>query len=55
MKAVKGTPKEKKLASQFIARFFKHFPKLTDKAIDAHLDLCEDEDMSVSKISVLKT
>jgi hypothetical protein len=50
LKAVKGSPKEKRLASQFIARFFKHFPKLADKAIDAHLDLCEDEDMSVCKI-----
>lgn len=46
--AVKGSPKEKRLASQFIARFFKHFPKLADKAMDAHLDLCEDEDMAVS-------
>lgn len=45
---MKGTPKEKRLASQFIARFFKHFPKLADQAIDAHLDLCEDEDMAVS-------
>lgn len=48
MTAVKGSPKEKRLASQFIARFFKHFPKLADQAIDAHLDLCEDEDMAVS-------
>lgn len=46
--AVKGSPKEKRLASQFIARFFKHFPKLADQAIDAQLDLCEDEDMAVS-------
>lgn len=46
--AVKGSSKEKRLASQFIARFFKHFPKLADQAIDAHLDLCEDEDIAVS-------
>lgn len=45
--AVKGSSKEKRLASQFIARFFKYFPKLADLAIDAHLDLCEDEDMAV--------
>lgn len=44
---MKGSPKEKRLASQFIARFFKYFPKLADQAIDAHLDLCEDEDMAV--------
>lgn len=49
--AVKGSPKEKRLASQFIARFFKHFPKLADQAIDAHLDLCEDEDLAVSFIT----
>lgn len=47
LKAVKGSAKEKRLASQFIARFFKHFPKLSDDAINAHLDLCEDEDISV--------
>lgn len=44
---MKGSSKEKRLASQFIARFFKYFPKLADLAIDAHLDLCEDEDMAV--------
>lgn len=51
--AVKGSPKEKRLASQFIARFFKHFPKLADQAIDAHLDLCEDEDLAVSFMHIL--
>lgn len=50
--AVKGTPKEKRLASQFIARFFKHFPKLADQAIDAHLDLCEDEDIAIRKQAI---
>ncbi|KAK0183348.1 hypothetical protein PV327_001399 [Microctonus hyperodae] len=50
--AVRGTPKEKRLASQFIARFFKHFPKLADQAIDAHLDLCEDEDMAIRKQAI---
>lgn len=44
---VKGTPAEKRLASTFITRFFKHFPKLQDQAIDALLDLCEDEDNAV--------
>jgi len=47
---VKGTPAEKRLASTFITRFFKHFPKLQDQAIDALLDLCEDEDNAVSRI-----
>ncbi|XP_014213934.1 apoptosis inhibitor 5 [Copidosoma floridanum] len=52
LKAVKGSAKEKRLASQFIARFFKHFPNLAEKAIDAHLDLCEDEDISIRKQAV---
>lgn len=47
--SVKGTPSEKRLASQFIARFFKSFPHLAEKAIDAQLDLCEDADVAVSK------
>lgn len=46
--AVKGTEKEKRLASQFIARFFKHFPNLADQAIEAQIDLCEDEEVAVS-------
>lgn len=48
MQAVKGSSKEKRLASQFIGKFFKHFPNLADGAIDAQLDLCEDEDIQVS-------
>ncbi|KAI4501949.1 hypothetical protein M0802_002631 [Mischocyttarus mexicanus] len=50
--AVKGSSKEKRLASQFIARFFKYFPKLADQAIDAHLDLCEDEDIAIRKQAI---
>lgn len=45
--AVKGSAKEKRLASQFIGKFFKHFPSLADLAIDRQLDLCEDEDAQV--------
>ncbi|XP_042315628.1 apoptosis inhibitor 5 [Sceloporus undulatus] len=44
---VKGGAKEKRLAAQFIPKFFKHFPELADSAINAQLDLCEDEDVSV--------
>lgn len=47
LNAIKGSTKEKRLASQFIARFFKHFPTLADQAFEALLDLCEDEDVSV--------
>lgn len=46
--SVKGAQAEKRLASQFITRFFKFFPKLQENAIDAMLDLCEDEDNMVS-------
>lgn len=46
--AVKGTAGEKRLASQFIARFFKYFPGLSPKAINALFDLCEDSDVNVS-------
>lgn len=52
LKAVKGSDKEKRLASQFIARFFKHFPTLTDQAIEAQLDLCEDEDLAIRKQAI---
>ncbi|XP_031572790.1 apoptosis inhibitor 5-like [Actinia tenebrosa] len=49
---VKGTPGEKRLASTFITRFFKNFPKLQDQAIDALLDLCEDEDIAIRKQTI---
>lgn len=47
---MKGSDKEKRLASQFIGKFFKYFPNLADTAIDAQLDLCEDSDVQVSLI-----
>ncbi|PSN40191.1 Apoptosis inhibitor 5 [Blattella germanica] len=47
-----GSSKEKRLASQFIARFFKHFPTLADQAIEAQLDLCEDEDVAIRKQAI---
>lgn len=45
---VKGGAKEKRLAAQFIPKFFSSFPELADAAINAQLDLCEDEEVSVS-------
>lgn len=51
--AVKGTPKEKRLASQFIARFFKNFPTLADQALGAQLDLCEDDDVLVNHLLII--
>ncbi|XP_053694086.1 apoptosis inhibitor 5 homolog isoform X2 [Sabethes cyaneus] len=50
--AVKGTDKEKRLASQFIGKFFKHFPALAELAIDRQLDLCEDEDAQIRKQAI---
>lgn len=50
--AVKGSQAEKRLASQFIARFFKFFPKLQENAIDAMLDLCEDEDNTIRRQAI---
>lgn len=47
---MKSGAKEKRLAAQFIPKFFKHFPELADSAINAQLDLCEDEDLSVRVI-----
>lgn len=52
LKAVKGSSKEKRLASQFIGKFFKHFPDLADTAIDAQLDLCEDDDMQIRRQAI---
>uniref|UniRef100_A0A8C4VD03 Apoptosis inhibitor 5 n=1 Tax=Falco tinnunculus TaxID=100819 RepID=A0A8C4VD03_FALTI len=50
--AVKGGTKEKRLAAQFIPKFFKHFPELADSAINAQLDLCEDEDVSIRRQAI---
>ncbi len=44
----KGGPREKQLASQFITRFFKYFPKEMPLALESIFDLCEDEDVTVS-------
>lgn len=35
--------KEKKLAAQIIVKFFKHFPALQNQALNAIIDLCEDD------------
>lgn len=40
------------MASQFIAKFFKHFPNLADAAIDASLDLCEDENIQIRRQAI---
>lgn len=47
IEAVKQGPQEKKLALQFIAKFCKNFPAELTKTIEATIDLCEDEDITV--------
>ncbi|KAI3741678.1 hypothetical protein L1987_59352 [Smallanthus sonchifolius] len=37
--------KARQLAAQLIPRFFKFFPGLSGSAVDAHLDLCEAEEL----------
>ncbi|XP_067931561.1 apoptosis inhibitor 5-like [Watersipora subatra] len=50
--SVKGGSAEKRLASQLISRFFKYFPQHTEKAMNAQLDLCEDEDVNIRKQAI---
>lgn len=45
--AAKGSSKSKQLAAQLIPRFFKHFPSLSAEAINAQLDLCEEEEFGI--------
>lgn len=52
LSAVKGGANEKRLASQFIARFCKYFPSLAEKALDAQFDLCEDVDINIRKQAI---
>ncbi|KAL5729990.1 Apoptosis inhibitor 5 [Ranunculus cassubicifolius] len=47
IRAAKGSTKAKQLAAQMIPRFFKHFPSLADSAVEAHFDLCEEEELGV--------
>ncbi|XP_076944446.1 apoptosis inhibitor 5-like protein API5 isoform X2 [Bidens hawaiensis] len=39
--------KARQLAAQLIPRFFKFFPGLSGSAVDAHLDLCEAEELGI--------
>lgn len=49
---VKGGPQAKRLASQFLARFFPRFPSLANEALDAIVDLCEDDDVNIRKQAI---
>ena len=48
IQSAKGSTGEKKLAPGFITKFLRHFPSLHNEAIDAMVDLIEDEDTQVS-------
>ncbi|KAK1422708.1 hypothetical protein QVD17_17994 [Tagetes erecta] len=39
--------KARQLAAQLIPRFFKFFPVLSGSAVDAHLDLCEADELGI--------
>ncbi|GKV36800.1 hypothetical protein SLEP1_g44892 [Rubroshorea leprosula] len=43
--ATKNSVKAKQLAAQLIPRFFKFFPDLSNRALNAHIDLIEEEDL----------
>lgn len=49
---VKGDKSTKKLASQFISRFFSKYPSLANEALDAVLDLCEDDEVDIRKQAI---
>ncbi|KAL5998479.1 hypothetical protein ACLOJK_009420 [Asimina triloba] len=49
IQAARGSMKAKQLAAQLIPRFFKFFPSLASRAYDAHCDLCEEEELGVSR------
>jgi len=52
LEGVKGDTPEKKLSCQFIPRFFKYFPNLSEQAIDAQLDLCEEDQTLVRRQAI---
>ena len=50
IEGTKGDNNAKRLAADFIAKFFALFPDMAERAIEAELDLCEDEDHMVSAL-----
>ncbi|KAF0988586.1 hypothetical protein HZS_547 [Henneguya salminicola] len=50
--AAAGNSSEKRLACQFIPQFFRNFPDLMNKALNAHLDLCEDLEPSIRRLAI---
>ena len=52
LNGVKGDDNCKKLSSQFITRFFALFPEMSHEALDAILDLCEDDNVAIRKQAI---
>jgi len=52
LSGVKGDSSCKRLASQFISRFFARFPNSASQGLDAVLDLCEDDDVNIRKQAI---
>ncbi|XP_047475372.1 apoptosis inhibitor 5-like [Penaeus chinensis] len=52
LSGVKGGSGERRLTSQFIARFFHLFPTHQDQALNALFDLCEDDDVTIRKQAI---
>ncbi|KAG5673699.1 hypothetical protein PVAND_003722 [Polypedilum vanderplanki] len=52
IKSAHGSEKEKRLATTFIPKFYKYFPDLSELAIDASLDLCEADDITIRRMAI---
>ena len=50
---VRGPPQARQLAAQFIPKFAKLFPDQADAALNAQIDLCEDDSVIVRGRAVL--
>jgi hypothetical protein len=50
--ASKGDAKQRQLACQFIVKFVKSFSEFQEQAIEAHIDLCEDEEPLIRRYAI---
>ncbi|XP_024543688.1 apoptosis inhibitor 5-like protein API5 [Selaginella moellendorffii] len=48
IEAAKSKGKVKQLAAQLIPRYFKYFPNLSVRSLEAQLDLCEEEELGIT-------
>eukprot|EP00899_Mesostigma_viride_P024136 jgi/Mesvir1/4907/Mv11165-RA.1 len=49
----KGSSQAKQLAAMYIPKYFQHFPSLAEQAINAQLDLCEEDEIGV-RVSAIR-